>query len=368
MGYLLLVIVLLVVLKLVFYIVPKSGADIAPPTFPPVTVPIANPVFTLQKGWNLIAQPGKYYQDPNGPIYTPAAPGFNFYQPHTDIFSWDALQKKYIDLDKNQKITQPGEGFWIYSDNNESFSLDGGYKYYTINNSKFKITLQPGWNQVGNPFNESIDIQKIKVIIDPCPTTDDPIRCMSPAETKSYADARKSGDVSSFYTFDGKFQEWVTFSENSFPFKIGGGCPNPIYDICLDDPIPDSLRGIMPAKMGAFIYNYKTFPVKLNFVSGKTNFTQGKKGKIGCLTQKALPGEDMVSAVCALGLIADDNMQYNIKLTDTSKRYDTGRDEEVTVIGLISETINDQHFPYPTINMTDILDSNGKSILRNFGE
>ena len=271
LGWILLVVVLLVVLKLAYLIVPKSGADITPPTFPPITTPISNPVFELKKGWNLIAQPGKYYQDPKGPIYTPAAPNFNFYHPHTDVWNWEALKKKYIDLDKNQKITQPGEGFWIYSDKNEKFSLKAPSSFVAIGESEYKITLQPGWNQVGNPFNESIDIQKIKVIIDMCQASkgSEINKCLAMPTEKSYVDARKDVDLSSFYTFDGLAQEWVNFNENSFPFKIGG-CSNPNIEICPNLP-PPSIRGVMPSKLGAFIYNYKTFPITLTFVSDTTS-------------------------------------------------------------------------------------------------
>ena len=44
----------------------------------------------------------------------------------------------------------PGEAFWLITEQGRSFSVSGGISTNTA--QSFELNLQPGWNQIGNPF------------------------------------------------------------------------------------------------------------------------------------------------------------------------------------------------------------------------
>lgn len=64
------------------------------------------------------------------------------------LFRWeDGAYVEYPNLKTN---FAPGTAFWLVTRNGESFDVDIGLS--TSTSQPFSVTLQPGWNQIANPF------------------------------------------------------------------------------------------------------------------------------------------------------------------------------------------------------------------------
>ncbi|MCU0643397.1 MAG: hypothetical protein MUC94_03975, partial [bacterium] len=64
------------------------------------------------------------------------------------LFRWeDGAYVEYPDLTAS---FTPGAAFWLVTRDNDSFDVDNGIS--TNSSQPFSITLQPGWNQIANPF------------------------------------------------------------------------------------------------------------------------------------------------------------------------------------------------------------------------
>ena len=79
------------------------------------------------------------------------------------LFKWDEAENMYQALDdstwQNQYSFTRGEAFWLIT--SDSVRLTGGPGHSPAN-EPFRITLQPGWNMVGNPFPYPINCDDIE--------------------------------------------------------------------------------------------------------------------------------------------------------------------------------------------------------------
>jgi len=76
------------------------------------------------------------------------------------IFHWS--NGDYLELTSaNPLPLKAGDGFWaIYS---QDFSLNFSNVVSTSTNEPYKITLQPGWNQIGNPFLFNVALNELVI-------------------------------------------------------------------------------------------------------------------------------------------------------------------------------------------------------------
>jgi hypothetical protein len=75
------------------------------------------------------------------------------------IFRYDPYSEAYDECGDIQDI-KPGLGYWIISGSELALSLDG---WCTTEAYKYPLELQPGWNQIGNPFEETIAWRDVDV-------------------------------------------------------------------------------------------------------------------------------------------------------------------------------------------------------------
>lgn len=86
--------------------------------------------------------------------------GLGGYDPSSwRIFRYDPYSEAYDECDDIQDI-KPGFGYWIISGSELVLSLDG---WCTTEAYKYPLELQPGWNQIGNPFEEMIAWRDVDV-------------------------------------------------------------------------------------------------------------------------------------------------------------------------------------------------------------
>jgi IPT/TIG domain len=68
----------------------------------------------------------------------------------------DGLQTpKYVEYLRGLTEINPGKGYWIIIRNKQDIFIDKGTTV-DLDNGPFEITLQPGWNQIGNPYDFEI--------------------------------------------------------------------------------------------------------------------------------------------------------------------------------------------------------------------
>lgn len=71
------------------------------------------------------------------------------------MFRWDELQEDYHEFpDLNSNFT-PGNSFWLIHRDGNSFNVNNAVSVQSF--SSFNVTVQPGWNQVANPFAFQVD-------------------------------------------------------------------------------------------------------------------------------------------------------------------------------------------------------------------
>ena len=66
------------------------------------------------------------------------------------IFRWNELIGNYHEFPTNAISAEPGVGFWFIQRGGSGFDIDFAQAVST--SKPFTIILQPGWNQIGNPF------------------------------------------------------------------------------------------------------------------------------------------------------------------------------------------------------------------------
>ncbi|MFO7524739.1 MAG: choice-of-anchor D domain-containing protein [Ignavibacteriaceae bacterium] len=71
------------------------------------------------------------------------------------IFRWDELQEDYLEFpDLNADFT-PGNSFWLIQSDGNPFNVNNAASVQSF--SSFNIRIQPGWNQIANPFAFPVD-------------------------------------------------------------------------------------------------------------------------------------------------------------------------------------------------------------------
>jgi len=72
----------------------------------------------------------------------------------------------YVDLLKsgNSSMIKPGVGFWIYDEKGGSYPLPKD-KVEVNYNDPFSLTLEQGWNQIGNPYARRIIFSGDKILV-----------------------------------------------------------------------------------------------------------------------------------------------------------------------------------------------------------
>ncbi|NBB85872.1 MAG: PQQ-binding-like beta-propeller repeat protein [Bacteroidetes bacterium] len=76
------------------------------------------------------------------------------------VIQWDPQAETYSDLpDLEEASVAPGQAFWLITRDGEPFTVGGGAA--TEASSPYDITLQPGWNQIGNPFAFPVRLERI---------------------------------------------------------------------------------------------------------------------------------------------------------------------------------------------------------------
>lgn len=68
------------------------------------------------------------------------------------IFRYNPDSDAYDECDNIQDI-RPGLGYWVISGSEFTLSLDG---WCTTEAYTYPLALEPGWNQIGNPFEEQV--------------------------------------------------------------------------------------------------------------------------------------------------------------------------------------------------------------------
>ncbi len=66
-----------------------------------------------------------------------------------------ATQDKYIEYTRGLDKIEPGKGYWMIVRYPQEIFIEGA-QAVDLSNGPFEITLEPGWNQIGNPYNFAI--------------------------------------------------------------------------------------------------------------------------------------------------------------------------------------------------------------------
>jgi len=64
-------------------------------------------------------------------------------------------QDKYIEYTRGLDKIEPGKGYWMIVRYPQEIFIDGA-RAVDLSSGPFEITMQPGWNQIGNPYNFTI--------------------------------------------------------------------------------------------------------------------------------------------------------------------------------------------------------------------
>ncbi|MFM8349177.1 MAG: fibronectin type III domain-containing protein [Bacteroidota bacterium] len=79
------------------------------------------------------------------------------------VLRWNARGEKYDEFESGLKTIEAGKGYWFNQRVNEDILIDKPTLEYLTGNDLFKITLDPGWNQIGNPLPFAIKWSDVQV-------------------------------------------------------------------------------------------------------------------------------------------------------------------------------------------------------------
>lgn len=71
------------------------------------------------------------------------------------ILRWDELQQDYSEFPELNADFNPGNAFWLIHAEGKQFNINNALSVPSLNN--YLLTIQPGWNQIANPFAFPID-------------------------------------------------------------------------------------------------------------------------------------------------------------------------------------------------------------------
>ena len=76
------------------------------------------------------------------------------------LFRWDPSSQSYTEYPDVISEMLPGSAFWLIQKDGKPFTLRDTYTVPSVQN--YPITLQPGWNQIGDPFAFPVDWASIE--------------------------------------------------------------------------------------------------------------------------------------------------------------------------------------------------------------
>lgn len=122
-----------------------TGTNSATGATPTTETDTSQVQLSLKEGDNLVTIP--YYLSPND--------GKTVFSGNTGIAAYDLNSSgQWISLSETGSVT-PGQGIWIISDKTTSIPISVVTKAVSTAKS-FSITLNKGWNAIGNPYPEEI--------------------------------------------------------------------------------------------------------------------------------------------------------------------------------------------------------------------
>ncbi len=71
------------------------------------------------------------------------------------LFSWNPQTAQYVEFPNLIKDFSPGNAFWLIHRTGKIFDLENGESVPSVSN--INVLIQPGWNQIANPFAFPID-------------------------------------------------------------------------------------------------------------------------------------------------------------------------------------------------------------------
>lgn len=79
----------------------------------------------------------------------------------SDITQWrlahyDETKQEYVEYPKGLSVIEPGKGYWMIVRKPIDIFIDGA-EVVDVSGGPFKIKLEHGWNQIGNPYDFNID-------------------------------------------------------------------------------------------------------------------------------------------------------------------------------------------------------------------
>lgn len=77
------------------------------------------------------------------------------------LFNWNPSTEQYVEFPNLTKDFSPGNAFWLIHRTGKIFDFENGLSVPSISN--VNISIQPGWNQIANPFAFPIDWAVIDV-------------------------------------------------------------------------------------------------------------------------------------------------------------------------------------------------------------
>jgi len=111
----------------------------------------------LKRGYNFVTLPYTFSLDATRSFTSLLKSKWGYY--------YKTSTPEYLDLFKNNnsEYIKAGNGFWVYSENGEEILLPE-QRVETNPSDTFRINLDVGWNQIGNPYTKSITLDPQKII------------------------------------------------------------------------------------------------------------------------------------------------------------------------------------------------------------
>lgn len=141
--------------------VPASSPESNPLRFPTLTPRVRAEVVLGPRQYRIISIPQQFVPElgPEGTLNDVFADDFGPYDPDFwRVFRWDPAIANYREAAQAVPQVRPGEAFWLITATGGDFDVEGGLTPgIELGGSlptmgPVRVTLQPGFNQVGNPF------------------------------------------------------------------------------------------------------------------------------------------------------------------------------------------------------------------------
>jgi hypothetical protein len=143
---------------------PVGGPQATPLRFPVLVPRIRGEIQLRPREYRMISVPLEFYSDfgsdfARGDFAEVFEGAFGAYNVEAwRLFRWDPALVEYRERERAVPRVRPGEGFWLVTANLSELVVRGaGTSGFRVVEDRFvqapvTVTLQPGWNQIGNPF------------------------------------------------------------------------------------------------------------------------------------------------------------------------------------------------------------------------